>query len=73
VALVVIKRDRVFFVFSPTLGLNIVGRSMLRNTGLFRFSRDGADNRQWSHLPQHDRDEEESWHLNTLPEDEESE
>lgn len=46
---------------------------MLRNTGLVRFSRDGVDNRQWSHAPQHD-DEEESWHLNTWPEeDEESE
>jgi hypothetical protein len=46
---------------------------MLRNTGLVRFSRDGVDNRQWSHLPQHDQDEEESWHLNTWPEEEEEE
>jgi hypothetical protein len=41
----------------------------LRNTGLLRFSRDGADNRQWDHLPQNNYDEEEELsHLNTWTE-----
>lgn len=47
---------------------------MLRNTGLLRFARDGADNRQWSHLPQNDYDqEEELTHLNAWVEQDEEE
>ncbi|KAG2235998.1 hypothetical protein INT48_004328 [Thamnidium elegans] len=38
-----------------------VGRSMLRGTGLVKFSRDGTDNRQWQQVPQ--QDEEDSWDL----------
>lgn len=41
---------------------------MLRNTGLFKFTRGGSDNRQWRHIPQ---DEEETWHLQTWEEEEE--
>ncbi|CAO0794202.1 unnamed protein product [Mucor circinelloides] len=51
-----------------------VGRSMLRNTGLLRFTRDAADNRQWTHLPQNDYDQEEELRfLNTWSEHEEEE
>ncbi|KAL9560130.1 hypothetical protein MBANPS3_000094 [Mucor bainieri] len=51
-----------------------VGRSMLRNTGLLRFARDGADNRQWRHLPQNDYgQEEELRYLHTWSEQEEEE
>lgn len=52
----------------------LVGRSMLRNTGLLRFTRDGTDNRQWRHLPQDDYgQEEELRYLNTWSEHEEEE
>ncbi|CAO3644952.1 unnamed protein product [Mucor fragilis] len=51
-----------------------VGRSMLRNTGLLKFTRDGVDNRQWRHLPQNDYgQEEELRYLNTWSEHEEEE
>lgn len=46
-----------------------VGRSMLRNTGLLKFTRDGDDTRQWKQIPQ--QDEEESWHLQTWEEEDE--
>lgn len=42
--------------------LSLVGRSMLRGTGLVKFSRDGTDNRQWQQIPHHD-EEEQSWPL----------
>ncbi|OBZ82437.1 hypothetical protein A0J61_09513 [Choanephora cucurbitarum] len=46
-----------------------VGRSLLRNTGLMRFTR-GA-NTQWQRLP-HKPEDENSWQLMTRVDDEES-
>ncbi|KAI8875316.1 hypothetical protein K501DRAFT_202878 [Backusella circina FSU 941] len=47
-----------------------VGRSLLRNTGLVSFARDGNSRR---HELDHRPDEEELWHLETWQEDSDSE
>ncbi|KAI8977637.1 hypothetical protein BDF20DRAFT_578908 [Mycotypha africana] len=48
-----------------------VGRSLLRNTGFFRFARDGADNSQSHHLSRIAPRHEELWPLNTWEEESE--